>query len=122
MIMPSEALLYVYYRCSKCGNLHPEFRPGELKVSRLLVCDVCGHTDRTEPLQSITVKFKKQGISKESTSTHRDINDILESLEFAGYTRRRCKIIARQILSKSPGLSDDELLAKIIEHHEQTKT
>ena len=58
-LRPVDALVYLYYKCSKCNQVGDEQRLDEVKQKEFHKCLVCGNVDRLRPVDKVRVLYGK---------------------------------------------------------------
>jgi len=144
MIEPIDSLVYLYYKCSSCGEVGDSIRLAETQ-QRLggvynHVCPFCNHVDPVRPIRNMKIEYHKMfsdpnaGRGK-TTSTkivhtvddRRTYDKTKKLLKKYGYSPTQIKDGLDSVLTSMPH-SDEDLTAEalfklvVLELDEQTTT
>lgn len=106
MLEPVESLVYLYYRCTKCGEVGDEVRLLEAKIPHCNhICMFCGHVDRIKQIEDITFNYKpekvKEQIRQRSMPKTGKYQKVFKSLVRLGYDKKRCEEVVSTLTGKS---------------------
>lgn len=105
MIKPVESLVYLYYKCSECGEVGDEMRLAEVSVPNPVhVCPFCNHADQIKPIKDIQILYNQETTttSKEdfSAKNHAVVDSACSLLTPLGYKSRVVRPILERLVSQ----------------------
>lgn len=110
MIEPVESLIYLYYRCTKCGEVGDEVRLIEARTPHARhVCMFCGHIDQIKRIEDVEFKYKTPKVTQLSADKSKHgtnlgkYQKIFKSLVKLGYDRERSEQVVTALMG------DDEM-------------
>ncbi|RLI49037.1 hypothetical protein DRO61_05645 [Candidatus Bathyarchaeota archaeon] len=126
-IKPVDALVYVYYNCSKCGGRGDEMRIKEvMRAGAVHTCHFCGNVDEIEQVSRVSIHFDdgpKKTTQKSPTKFIGDNDKIFvkSMLQNIGHpVRLATQIIDRVVDEQNPETREQLFKLCVIELDEVT--
>jgi len=108
MLLPSDSLIYLYYKCSKCQNTYDELRVSEALRGPTLTCWICGNKDKVKPIKQVKILYGKPPKHKA------DYSGVIKSLEYTGFSKTQIKAALVDILKRPDAPKAHSELARAV--------
>lgn len=117
-LKPVDALVHLYYSCSRCGERGFGVSIEEARAGSLHYCPHCGKIDKIEPVRSVTVNFAGK---KKSQPRYRFdegiIADVKKRMTFSGYGKAEAKQAIEAVLqTHKPDTSEELFKLAVLKH------